>query len=172
MPRNPNIVRTKGGVLVNGQFHATPETPHGPTYQHVGCSLGREGGKPKGMRAAPVHSGMRDVSAKGHGLAFKGARRPLDDEPPQKLHANRRIPDIHSGMATHAATAHERGIVAHVEDGSRHLRAASVLGREDRVTDGFDTSLVGHRVKKGAALPASPRGAQAEISDRTDRRKR
>ncbi|UFX45233.1 hypothetical protein HAP47_0000380 [Bradyrhizobium sp. 41S5] len=140
----------------------------GAGYRHTGSDIARSSHSKSFKPVETVH---------GQKCQTKGALHPhlhgqmIDDETDTKLHLNGRSPNIHSGMATHRASAHERGIVAHVEDGSRHLRAAAVLGRQDRVGDDFDNTHVGHRVKKDAALPASPRGAQSQIMTKTDRRR-
>jgi hypothetical protein len=157
MARNPSITRTSKGVLVDGQFHETPTTPTGNRYQHVGCDMARSG-KAKTFGTTPITHGMRrvtagNVSAYHHGVA-------VQDEPmTTKAALNPRSVSIHDAMGT-KSEPHTRGIVAHVEDGSKHLRAASRLSAKDAElskAEGFDHSFVGHRVSKTAALPSSKR---------------
>ncbi|MGY3584329.1 hypothetical protein ACVIGB_006613 [Bradyrhizobium sp. USDA 4341] len=168
MARNPNIVRTRGGVLVNNQFHALPKTPHGPNYLHVGSDVARSS---QSKTFGPVEI------AHGQKRRTKGALHPhlhgqmIDDETDTKLHLNAKTVPVAHGMITHGATMHERGFAPHPKQASEHLRAAGELGRQDRVGDDFDNTHVGHRVKKGASLPASPRGAQSQITTKTDRRR-
>ena len=164
--RNLDIIRTRGGVLVNGQFHELPKTPAGPNYQHVGSDIARKSMRDKRSYTQPVEvaHGMRSRIKPGlsphiHGIA-------VDDEPPAvkpSLSGDKQVP-THPGMATHLRTAHER---AAIMQGSPKLKSASTLGRDDL----DDTSHIEHKVSKGASLPASPRGARAQIMQRTDRRK-
>lgn len=151
MAPNPHRTRTPtGNIFQHGQLNVMGD---GSGYRQTNMpDIARADGKPKNMAASPIKPGMKRQT--------QGALHPhlhgqmIDDETDVKLHLNGRSVNVHDGMGTHRATAHERGIVAHVEDGSRHLRAAGVLGRQDRVGE-FDTSFVQKTVGKAASLPAS-----------------
>jgi hypothetical protein len=155
--RNPNITRTSKGVLVDGQFHETPKTPVGGVpYRQTNSGYETRRNDSKVVATPQIAHGMKNVGAKNHPLAFDGARRPLEDEPLQKTWNNSKSVPIHDGMGT-KSEPHTRGIVAHVEDGSKHLRQASRSNFYERQASGHDDSLIGHRVSKTAALPSSNR---------------
>lgn len=164
MPRSKTRTHVPAGIFEHGQLHLMGD---GSGYRQTGCDLARAGGRPKNASASPIKDGMkRQTKGKLHPYIHGVA---LDDEPNSGLKSNGQGVSIHDGMGT--ATPHTRGLILDPNGASKHLRAASVLGRPDRVEDGFDTSHVGHRVSRSAALPASPRGSQAQIMTRTDRKR-
>jgi hypothetical protein len=157
MARNPNLTRTSKGVLVDGQFHETPTTPVGGVpYRQTNSGYEARRNDSKVVATPRIAHGMKNVGAKNHPLAFDGARLPLEDEPLQKTWNNSKSVPIHDGMGT-KSEPHTRGIVAHVEDGSKHLRQASRSNFYERQASGHDDSLIGHRVSKTAALPTNKR---------------
>ena len=130
-------IKLPNGVLANGQLN-----------------IARDGGRAKNVGAVPISHGMkRQTTGALHPHAHGQT---IDDEPMVKSFHTGRSVAVHDGMATHEGTARERGIVAHVEDGSKHLRAAAVLGRADSIAPGFDPTHIGHRIGK-QSLPASKR---------------
>ena len=164
MPRSKTRTHVPAGIFEHGQLHLMGD---GSGYRQIGCDLARAGGRPKNASASPIKDGMKRQTQGAlhphlHGQA-------LNDEPNVPLKGYRKPVKIHNGMGT--STPHTRGLILDPKGASKHLRAASVLGRPDRVEDGFDTSHVGHRVSRSAALPASSRGSQAQIMTRTDRKR-
>lgn len=154
MAKNPNIIRVRGGTLIDGQLHEKVATPVGPTYQHVGSDIARSG-RSKHFEASPVTPGMRratqgDLHPYLHGQA-------VQDETADKLSQTGRSVAIHDGMGTHRASAHERGLVNHVGDASKVLRAGR-LSRDAvaaSAAENFDASFVHHKIDRKATLPAS-----------------
>jgi hypothetical protein len=80
-------LKFQNGVLNHGQYRPkavlgeVDQTARGPRP-----NIAREATRSKkSYTPVPVGFGMRDVSAKGHGLAFKGGKRPLDDVACTKL---------------------------------------------------------------------------------------
>ncbi|SRR5579871_2028390 len=133
-------IKVATGVIQHGQLR---------------LNIARDGGKPKNVGAVPISHGMKRVTADAlHPYLHSQA---VDDETAIKLSQNGRSVPIHDGMGTSAKHAHQRGIVAHVEDASKHLAAAAQLGRADRVDPSFDITHVGHRISRNASLPASKR---------------
>lgn len=120
-------------------------------------SLARDGSRPKHTGPVPLsHGAKRQTRANLHVYVHGQA---VDDEVADKLSQNGRSVPIHDGMGTSAKHAHQRGIVAHVEDGSKHLRAAGRLSARDAEkskAEGFDHSFIGHKVG-GQSLPDSSR---------------
>jgi hypothetical protein len=155
MARNPNITRTSKGVLVDGQFHETPKTPVGGVpYRQTNSGYEARRNDSKVVATPEIAHGMKRQT-QGALHPFNHGR-PLDDEPLQKTWSNGKSVPIHDGMGT-KSEPHTRGIVAHVEDGSKHLRQASRSNFYERQASGHDDSLIGHRVSKTAALPSSNR---------------
>jgi hypothetical protein len=142
-----------GNVLQGGQLHIMGD---GRGYRQIGSDMARRDDAKVLPTPQIAHGQKRQTQGALHPYLHG---RPLDDETADKLsHTGRSVP-VHDGMGTHAGSAHERGIVAHVEDGSKHLRAAGSLSMADKIANAidFDHSHIGHRVKRGASLPVNKR---------------
>jgi hypothetical protein len=79
-------------------------------------------GAAKRLTTPAITPGMRDVSAKGHPLAFVGGKRPLDDAPNDKLCMDGKSAPIHNGMAS--STPEFRGTNYGPDHGSSILATA------------------------------------------------
>ena len=146
--KNPNLIRVAQGTVAHGQFFQKP-------------NIAREGGKPKNVGRVATAFGMRSQSRPGGVHAYLHGQA-VDDETADKLSHNGKSVAVHDGMGTSAKHAHQRGIIAHVEDASKHLRAAGRLSARDKAkseAEGFDHSFLSHKISKQAALPASKRRA-------------
>lgn len=143
--KNPNLIRVAGGTVAHGQFFQKP-------------NIARDGGRAKNTDTVPTAFGQKRQTRAG-GLHPWAHGQVLDDEPMAKsFHAGKSVA-IHDGMGTSAKHAHERGIVAHVEDASKHLRAAGRLSARDKVKnieEHFDETFIQHKVGK-QSLPVSRR---------------
>ncbi|WP_298107428.1 hypothetical protein [Bradyrhizobium sp.] len=130
---------------------------NGNRIQNGQLNLARDSGKPKKVGAVPISRGMKRQTTGAIHPYLHGQS--IDDETAGKLSQTALSPNIHDGMGTSAKHAHQRGIVAHVEDASKHLRAAGRLSARDKAkseAEGFDHSFIGHKVG-GQSLPASKR---------------
>jgi hypothetical protein len=156
MAASDRIKLPSGAVIQRGQLRQ-PAPPVIGERDQTNSKIGRDPTRSKNVGTVPIAHGMRNVGAKGHGLAFKGGKRPLDDEPLQKTWQDGKSVPIHDGMGTHPRSAHERGIVKDVRDGSAHLRQAGIHNHNERQATGYDDTLIAHRVPKGTALTPLPR---------------
>ncbi len=90
---------------------------HGQMFHNVARN-----GKPKALTVPKITHSMRDVGKSGHGLAFVGGKRPLDDEPNDKLSQNARSVPVHNGMGSERPE--NRGADYGPDHGSKILRDA------------------------------------------------
>jgi hypothetical protein len=109
-------IKLKNGISMN----------HGQMCIPATSPLHSRNGKGKRPDKLTPGYGMRDVSATGHGLAFVGGKRPLDDEPNDKSFLNGKTVPIHNGMGSE--TPEHRGADYGPDHGSDVLREAGRLG--------------------------------------------